>query len=123
MSFELKPFQRVLLRNGREGIITNRPSGVTPEGTDYPLLLVLNPDTDHSNGYMPGRMVYSSGSPEWDVVKVWDYPSYAADLLDYDRKGSLLWAEESPAVARAKADVESAKGVLAAAEERLAALL
>jgi hypothetical protein len=117
--FILKAGQRVKTRNGVWWLVmgTSRRESYAPAG----VVLVCRPCTDDC-GYMPGLM-QAKHNDEYDVVEVYDEPSYLAWLTDLYKMGSLLWREESKEVRIARALVTRAEADLAAAQANLAEAL
>jgi predicted DNA-binding antitoxin AbrB/MazE fold protein len=112
---ELKPFQRVELRNGKKGIIvTDSVAG---------LRVVLDNGTWTSAEFVKGF------SSQHEIVKVFDVPVSTVNMLKQGEHGVLLWKAASDeqiaadkAIEEARNAVEAANVALKAAEEARKAL-
>lgn len=112
---DLLPFQRVVLRDGKKGVVA------------YGSVLRICTGRDSYEARLDFRKEGIGGSAKYDIVEVYDRPAYARDALDIDQRGRLLFrsvdfAEQQRKKEAAEKAVADAKAALAVAEAAAAAL-
>ncbi len=110
----LKPFQRVLLRNGEYGIVT---IGNQHHYRNNVITLQCGWVNVMFSGQSPNTI-----DKEYEIVEIFNAPRYNSEMLDIPAKGESLWKEADKKVTAADQAIEAAEIALAAAKAARAAL-
>jgi hypothetical protein len=110
--FDLQLFQRVELRNGERGIVVTNPL--------YPSNKALNLESGWVDIIFPEEGKDEFHIP-YEIVKIFDLPQSVDVMVDFARKGSLLWEETKPQVIAADLAITEAENAVKAAQVALEA--